>query len=90
MYEVSAFLLQRSAFSVLASWVPFVTPAPIWGYWWALVFPLVIGIAVVYKSMKCERMKHVPREATQLTLYILAAMAAGALALTLLVEVVLD
>ena len=73
----------------LATYIPFVTPAPLWGVWWILLFPLVAAIAVVYKTIKVRRMNRLALEATQLTLVILLAMFAGAVALTILVKVVL-
>ena len=32
--------------NVLATYIPFVTPAPVWGFWWVLLFPLVAAVAV--------------------------------------------
>jgi len=70
----------------LAGWVPFVTPLPIWSFWWVLLFPLIVAVAVVYKAVKCESTSRVPIESVQLTLYILAFMAMGALVLGVYVE----
>ncbi|MFT3785588.1 MAG: hypothetical protein QM770_05415 [Tepidisphaeraceae bacterium] len=70
-------------FSVLAqySYRPFVTPLPIWDYWFALLVPLCIGVAVVYKSAKCHTMRDVPREASVITLWIIASMIGAAMLL---------
>lgn len=70
----------------LAGWVPFVTPLPMWSYWWVLLLPLIVAVAVVYKAVKCESTRRVPIESVQLTLYILTFMAAGALLLGVYVE----
>ena len=70
-------------------YVPFVTPAPLWGVWPLLAIPLVLAIAVVYKTTKVRDLRRLPLEALVLTLTILLVMAAGAAGLTLLVRVVL-
>ncbi len=61
---------------------PFVQPAPLWDYWAWLLVPLCLGIAIVYKCVRCNQMKRVPREALVLFVFILVVMvsAAGALA----------
>ena len=66
---------------------PFIDPLPIWRLptWLetpALLIPLTIGVAVVYKSIKCRKMSKVPRESTELTLWILLFMLIAALVLT--------
>lgn len=67
---------------------PFLNPLPVWGdhAWPWLLVPLCVGIAVVYKSVKCRRMSQVPKEATVLTVWILAGMAVAAAVLALVVE----
>lgn len=69
------------------SFAPFLTPLPLWAYWPALLFPLCAIVAIVYKSIKCGSMKHVPREATALFVWILLGMAAAAVVLTGIVKV---
>jgi hypothetical protein len=32
------------------AFVPFLDPVPVWDYWYLLVLPLCVGIAVVWKS----------------------------------------
>jgi hypothetical protein len=67
---------------------PFMRPSPVWGdhVWPWLLVPLCIGIAIVYKSIKCRTMKQVPKEAAILTLWILAGMALVAIGLAIAVE----
>lgn len=74
---------------VLAGWHPFVTPAPIWGAWWVLLLPLLLGIALVWKATRCRRPGDIPRETLVLWLYMLGAFLAGAIVLGLLVRIVL-
>jgi membrane protein YdbS with pleckstrin-like domain len=61
---------------------PFKKPLPVWNYWYLLLLPLCLGIAVVYKSIRCESMRRVPKEALALFAFIIVVLvlAAGALA----------
>ena len=63
-------------------WFPFVYPLPIWDYWPWLMLPLVAGVSIVYKAIKCHSIRSVPREATVIFVWILVVMvlAGGALA----------
>ena len=65
---------------------PFLDPMPIDSYW--PFVPLVIGIALVYKTIKIEDMRFLPREAGRLALLMFAYMGLGAAALWLLIELV--
>lgn len=78
-----------SAVIPLAEWLPFVTPAPVWDYWWVLLLPLLLAVAVVYKSTKRATAGRILVEAAQLWAYTVVAMALGAAALLGLVQVVL-
>lgn len=70
------------------AYVPFLRPLPVWGdhFWPWLLVPLCLGVAVVYKSIKCRSMRQVPKEAVVLTLWILAGMAIAAAALGVVVQ----
>ncbi len=65
---------------------PFLDPLPVWDAWYLLILPLCIGIAVVWKSIKCRSMRDVPREAAVLLFWILGGFAAAAAALVGLVR----
>ncbi|MEM6552472.1 MAG: hypothetical protein AAF750_10160 [Planctomycetota bacterium] len=65
---------------------PFLDPLPIEPYATLLVLPLVIVIAVVYKTLKGHPPKQLPREAGLLVLQILLFLAA-AYGLLVLIEV---
>jgi hypothetical protein len=69
-------------------YVPFLKPLPAWGddVWPWLLLPLCLGVAVVYKSIKCQSMARVPKEAAVLTAWILTGMAIAAVVLGLIVE----
>ena len=61
-----------------SGWHPFLTPMPVWGYWFWLVLPLALGVAVAYKTTKCSDVRAVPREAALLTLWIVGGLLAAA------------
>ncbi len=67
------------------SYSPFVKPAPLWNAWYLLALPLCLGIAIVYKSVRCETMRRVPRQAAILFGFIIAVMIAAAGVLAALV-----
>lgn len=80
------------AVAAVLAYRPFLDPLPIWrlpAWMWMplLLIPLTAGVAIVYKSIKCNRMAKVPRQSAGLTLWILIFMFASAVALTLLVRV---
>ena len=79
----------RLAVLILA-YVPFLYPLPIWEYWPWLLIPLTAGVAIVYKSVKCQSMKQVPREALVIFVWILVGMAAAAGALAGVVHLVVE
>ncbi len=65
----------------LPAYRPFLDPLPLWDYWYLLLLPLCVAIAVVYKSIKCATMGEVPAEAAKATVYILFGMALAAVVL---------
>jgi len=69
------------------AYVPFVKPLPLgWTHWYLLLLPLCLAIAVVYKSIRCQSMRRVPRESLVLFVFIVAVMMATAGALATLVN----
>ncbi len=74
---------------IVLAWIPFLQPLPFaWhdGVWPFLMLPLCIAVAVVYKSIKCEFMSQVPRQAAEITLWILFGMGSAAVALAGIVK----
>jgi hypothetical protein len=70
----------------LMNYRPFVSPLPVWNYWWVLLLPLCLAVSIVYKSIKCPSMKMVPRQALSITVLILLCMAGAAAVLSGLVR----
>ena len=73
---------------LIAQWEyqPFKKPAPLWDYWYLLLLPLCLAISIVYKSVRCESMRRVPRDALVLFVVIIVVMVASAGALAAIVE----
>jgi hypothetical protein len=65
---------------------PFLQPLPVWNYWYLLLLPLCISVAIVYKAIKCRSMSEVPRQAASILMWILISFAAAAAALAGLVK----
>jgi len=61
---------------------------PFWNYWYLLLLPLCIAVAVVYKAIKCNSMKRVPREALIIVIWILVSFVAAGAALAGLVRMI--
>lgn len=60
------------------SWKPFLTTMPVWNYWPLLSLPLCLGVAIVYKTTKCNDAADVPRESAILFLWIILGLIAAA------------
>jgi hypothetical protein len=75
--------------TVLA-WDLFVQPAPeVDRWWWALIVPTALGVALAYKATRTREIALLPREALRMAVQIVLAVAGIALALYLLVIVLL-
>jgi hypothetical protein len=71
----------------LLSYMPLLDPLPIHNWWFWLLLPLCLLFSIVYKAVKCESVRQIPKEALSITLFILAGMAAAAVVLTIIVKV---
>ena len=70
--------------------VPFIYPLPVWDYWPWLILPLAAAVSIVYKSVKCQSMTLVPREAAVIFVWILIGMVAAGAALAGVVKIVVE
>lgn len=64
-------------------WRPFLTPMPVWDYWFWLLLPLALGVAVAYKTTKCASAATIPREAALLAVWIVGGLIAAAAAVAI-------
>lgn len=67
---------------------PFLDPLPLDRWWLALLPPLVLAIAIVYKTIKLDDLSQLPRQVLRLSAQILCVMALAAAGLWLLTEIV--
>jgi hypothetical protein len=81
------FLAAQPATAPTQSYRMFIDPLPIYRYWYWLLLPLCVLFSVVYKAVKCESMKEVPRQAISITFWILLGMASAAVGLALVVKI---
>ena len=71
---------------LLAQYMPF--RDPLWGgwnYWWIMLLPLAMGVALVYKAVRCEHLHEVPRQTARAFLKFVISFTLLAAALWLIV-----
>jgi hypothetical protein len=69
------------------SYRPFIDPLNLHDWWWTLIVPLSLGVAIAYKAVRLPNLDRYWREVIVMTVQILLGMAGLAAALWLLVEV---
>lgn len=67
-------------------WVPFLEPLPVDDFWLVMIVPLLLAIAVVWKTIKLDDLSHLPRQALSLTLQFVALMVIAASVLWVVTE----
>jgi len=70
----------------LLAYRPFLDPLPLHDWWLALLLPLTLAIAVVYKTLKLESLERLWPEVARLTGTIVLALAGAAVALYYVTE----
>ena len=74
----------------LVGYVPFVDPISVFHDWWYLLLvPLSFGISVIYRALKMQSLDRFWRAVAMMTVQIVLVMAALAVALVVLVELVI-
>ena len=66
---------------------PFVSPMPVWDFWYLLIFPLCLAVSIVYKAMKLPDMRQVPKQSLLITAWIVLGMAIAAAVLVVIVKI---
>jgi hypothetical protein len=79
-------LLSGLAWLAGPAWQPFHEPLRIGRYWIVLLVPMVVAIAVVYKTIKVEDLSQLPRQAATLSMHIIVFMVLAAATLWLVTE----
>lgn len=75
------------ACTALLAWRPFLEPIDVTGVRLWLMLPLILVVAVVYKAIKIDDLRKLPRQAAVLFLQIFAFMILALIALWLLAEI---
>ena len=68
-------------------WKPFLTSMPVWDYWFWLLLPLALGVAMAYKSTKCDPASRIVREGLALSLWIVGGLIAAAIGVAVVVRI---
>jgi NAD/NADP transhydrogenase beta subunit len=63
------------------AYTPFVDGLPVWNYWMWLILPMIVGVSIVYKCVKCAKMSEVPKQAAIIAVMITLGLLAAAIAL---------
>lgn len=56
------------------------------GVWPLLLIPLCVAVSIVYKSIKCRSMRDVPRQAAEITVWIILGMVVAGAVLVVIVK----
>lgn len=70
----------------MLGYVPFLDPLPVDRWWLLMLLPMVVVISIVYKAIKVEDLRQLPRQAAALTAQILTFLVLTAAALLLISE----
>jgi hypothetical protein len=81
-------MLQLLASNLILAWRPFLEPLDLHDHWPWLMFPLVLVVSVVYRTLRTTDLDKLPGETLGLMAYILFWMVVAAGGLWILVEVV--
>lgn len=83
-FQIGYLLAQSGAPSnAFPTWKPFLMPMPIWDYWFWLLLPLSLGVAVAYKSTKVAEVRTIARDSLFLAIWIVGGLIAAAAAVAL-------
>ncbi len=73
----------------LLAYTPFVDAMSIHEYWYLLIIPMSIFLAIGYKSVRCYHIKRFWREVLVFTVLVLGGLLLLAIAFTIIVSVLL-
>ena len=78
-----------TACAAVLAYTPFVDPIDAHRWWFVLLVPMCLGVALAYKSVRCGDLSHYPRQVLVMTAQVLAGIIALALGMLVLVRFVL-
>jgi len=68
---------------------PFIDALSIHAYWYLLIIPMAIFMAIGYKAVRCSDMKHFLREVIIFTIQVLGGLLLLAIAFTIVITVLI-
>lgn len=71
------------------AYTPFIDAISVHEYWYLLIVPMAIFLAIGYKSVRCSNMKKFPRAVLVFTVQILGGLLLLAIAFTVIINVLL-
>jgi uncharacterized membrane protein YqgA involved in biofilm formation len=71
------------------AYTPFIDAIAIHDFWYLLIIPMSIFLAIGYKSVRCSNMKKFPRSVAVFTIQILGGLLLLAIAFTIVINVLL-
>ena len=71
------------------AYTPFIDAVSIHEYWYLLIVPMSIFLAIGYKSVRCSNLKNFPREVVVFTVLVLGGLMLLAIAFTIVIAVLL-
>ena len=78
-----------AALAPTLAWIPFVQPMPGVQQHWLWILPvLILGIAMMYKAIRVDDLRHWPKEVAMMLGQVLLAFAGLAIGLFVLVQVI--
>ena len=76
--------------TVALAWIPFIEPMQSLGNWWILLLvPLSVGISMIYKAMRMERLEGYLAGVATMTAQLVLSMALLAIGLYAVVQVLI-
>lgn len=69
------------------AWRPFLDPLALYTWWYLLLIPLAVGIALTYRAVRQTEMNHYLRDVASLSAQIVVGVAALGVASYLVIEV---
>ena len=79
--------IMSGGFAVLG-YRPFLDPLEAYSYWWIFIFPLLLGISIVYKAIRLPTLDNYWKQVTKMTAQVLIAMLVMAVCFYIIVQII--
>lgn len=71
------------------AYTPFIDALAVHEYWYLLIVPMSIFLAIGYKAIRCTHLKDYPREVTVFTVQVLGGLLLLAIAFTVVITLII-